>query len=254
MAPSVRDVALLLGVIAGPDPLDATASARPPEDWAGALGEDLRGLRIGVPENYFWTDLHDEMAAGVRAALRTLEDLGAGVRAVRVPDPQVLSDAGNIVARAESAAAHARLLRERPHEIQPAVRHRLEVGSRITAHDYVQALRLRARLARAFIREVFAEVDALVAPVIPEPAPALADLLAGGPSDLAERMRRFARLTRPVNALGLPALAVPCGFSSLGLPLAFQAVGRPFDEATVLRIGHAYEQAAGWAQHRPALG
>jgi len=118
-----------------------------------------------------------------------------------------------------------------------------------------------ARIARldgrihAFItvQEVFAEVDALVLPVIPEPAPALETVKAGTVDEIVGRMGRFSRLTRPLNGLGLPALALPCGFSSDGRPLALQIVGRSFDEATVLRLGHAYEQTTTW--HRePSRG
>jgi aspartyl-tRNA(Asn)/glutamyl-tRNA(Gln) amidotransferase subunit A len=143
--------------------------------------------------------------------------------------------------------------RERPHELQPVVRARLEIGFRITAYDYIQALRLRARLTRAFVRDVFGRADVLVAPVIPEPAPSLADVTSGSTAAMAERQGRFSRLTRPFNGLGLPALALPCGFSRSGLPLALQIVGRPFDEATVFRAGHAYEQAAGWFRERPPI-
>jgi len=254
MAPTVGDAALLLGVIAGADPQDATSSPRAVPDYAGALSEPIVGLRVGVPENYYFRGLHPEMEAGVRRAVAVLEGLGARVSEIRVPDPQLITDVANIISRAESAAIHSRLLRERPQDLQPAVRARLELGVRIPAHDYLQALRLRARLAREFIREVFAEVDALAAPVIREPAPALADVKAGTTEDVTARMKEFSRLTRPWNGLGLPALSVPCGLSAAGLPLAFQIVGRPFDEATVLKLGHAYEQAAGWWRQGPALG
>ena len=148
---------------------------------------------------------------------------------------------------------HARLVRERPHELQPAVRSRLEVGFRVSAHDYLQALRLRARFTREFIREVFGEVDALLLPVIPEPAPALETAKAGTVDDVVGRMGRFSRLTRPFNGLGLPALAVPCGLSSDGRPLGLQIVGRAFDEATVLRVGHAYQRVTGWHLEPPRL-
>jgi aspartyl-tRNA(Asn)/glutamyl-tRNA(Gln) amidotransferase subunit A len=164
-----------------------------------------------------------------------------------------MADVANIISSSESAAIHARLLKERPHELQPAVRARLEVGVHISAHDYLQAMRLRARLTREFVREVFAQVDLLVAPAIPEPAPAL-DAVKAPPVDaFVARMGRFSRLTRPFNLLGLPALAMPCGFSKAGLPLALQIVGRPFDEVTVLRAGHAYERAAGWYTRRPTV-
>jgi aspartyl-tRNA(Asn)/glutamyl-tRNA(Gln) amidotransferase subunit A len=253
MARTVRDAARLLQVMAGRDPRDATSSHRAVPDYTVGLGEGVAGLRVAVPENYFFHGLDAEMAAGVREAIRLLETLGARVTELRVPDPEVLSDVCNVIARCESAAVHTRLVRERPEEIQPVVRARLELGFRIPAHDYLQALRLRARLARAFIQDVFAETDVLVAPVIPEPAPPRAHATEGAASEIAERQGRFSRLTRPFNGLGLPALAVPCGFSRQGLPLAFQIVGRPFDEATVLRAGHAYEQSAGWHRRRPAL-
>jgi aspartyl-tRNA(Asn)/glutamyl-tRNA(Gln) amidotransferase subunit A len=182
-----------------------------------------------------------------------LAELGAELVEVTLPDPQVAVDVGNVVARAESAAVHARIARESPHALQPAVRARLEVGFHITAHDYLQAARLRARLVRTFVREVFALVDVLVAPTIPEPAPSYDAVKAGSTEEVLRRMGRFSRLTRPWNLLGVPVLSVPCGFSATGLPLGLQIAGRPFDEATVLRAGHAYEQAAGWWRRRPPL-
>ena len=130
------------------------------------------------------------------------------------------------------------------------MRSRLEVGFHISAHDYLQAGRLRARLAREFVAEVFAETDAVLAPAIPEPPPALGAVTDGAVDEIVRRMGRFSRLTRPFNALGLPAVAVPCGMVPDGRPLGLQIVGRPFDEATVLRLAHAYEQATGWHRRR----
>jgi aspartyl-tRNA(Asn)/glutamyl-tRNA(Gln) amidotransferase subunit A len=170
-----------------------------------------------------------------------------------LPDPALLNDLANVIARCESAAVHARIVRESPHALQPAVLARLEVGLHVSAHDYLQAMRLRARATRTFVDEVFARVDVLVAPTIPEPAPTLAAVKAGSPDEIVHRMGRFSRLTRPWNALGLPALSVPCGFTADGRPVGLQLVGRPFDEATLLRAGHAYEQTAGWWRRRPAL-
>ena len=253
MARTVGDVALMLGAIAGRDRLDATSSHRPVPDYTEGLGQGIAALRVAVPENFYFQGIDPEMAEGVRRALGVIEGLGAQIREVRLPDPEIMSDVCNIISRCESAAVHARLVRERPEEIQPVVRTRLELGFRISAHDYLQALRLRARLARDFIREVFADSDVVVAPVIPEPAPPLALVTEGAPGDVARRQGRFSRLTRPFNGLGLPALTVPCGISRDGLPLAFQIVGRPFDEATVLRAGQAYEQAAGGIPGRPPI-
>ena len=159
-----------------------------------------------------------------------------------------------MIARAEAAAIHHRVLRERPHELGAAVRARLGIGFSISATDYLQALRLRARLTRTFIAEVFSRVDVLVLPVIPEPAPTYEANEVGGVEAKVARMGRFSRLTRPLNGLGLPALSVPCGLARDGLPLAFQIVGRPFDEETVARLGHAYESAAGGVRRPPGDG
>jgi len=253
MARTARDCALMLQAMAGADPLDATASARPVPDYLAALDAPVAGLRVGVPENFFFQGIDAEMEAGVRAAVATLAALGARITPMRLPDPQVTNDVTGIISRSESSALHAGLLREKPDPLGAFTRARLELGLRVPAYDYLQALRLRARLARGFAREIWAEVDVLAAPVIPEPAPPLSAALDGPLEDIIVRHGRFSRFTRPFNGLGLPALSLPCGFSRAGLPLAFQLVGRPFDEATVLRVGHAYQQATDWHARRPAL-
>jgi aspartyl-tRNA(Asn)/glutamyl-tRNA(Gln) amidotransferase subunit A len=239
---TVADAATVLGIIAGYDPRDATSSRRGVPYYERTLETPIAGLRVGVAENYYFDGITDEMAGAVHAALRAIEGLGAVVTQVRLPDPQPLVDVSNVISRSESATIHSRVLRDRPHELQAAVRARLETGFHISAHDYLQALRLRGRLTRAFVREVFGEVDLLVLPVIPEPAPALEAVKAGTADEIVARMGRFSRLTRPFNGLGLPALALPCGALSDSRPLALQIVGRPFDEATVLRLGHAYQR------------
>jgi len=254
MTLTVRDCALLLGVIAGRDPHDATSSDRPVPDYVAALAEPAGGLRVGVPENYYFDGIAAEVDAAVREALKVLSGLGARVESVRVPDPEpMVAACNNVMVRAESAAIHSRLLKERPGELQPSVLARLSAGFGVSAYDYIQGARLRARFTREFIAGVFSNVDVLVAPTIPEPAPTLAEAKSGSTDDVVKRMGRFSRLTRPLNTLGLPALSVPCGFSADGLPIGIQLIGRPFDESSVLRLGHAYEQAAGWHARRPPL-
>jgi aspartyl-tRNA(Asn)/glutamyl-tRNA(Gln) amidotransferase subunit A len=253
MARTVRDCALMLQAMAGADPLDATASPRAVPDYLAALEEPIAGVRVGVPENFFFQGIDAEIESAVRAAAATLGSLGAQVREVRLPDPQVVNDVTQIVSRSESAAIHAGPMRERPGDLAPFARARIELGLRVPAFDYLQALRLRARLARTFSREVWGEVDVLAVPVIPEPAPPLAVALEGSLEEITARHGRFSRLTRPFNGLGLPALGLPCGFSRAGLPLAFQLVGRPFDEAGVLRLGHAYQRATDWHTRTPDL-
>jgi len=252
LAGTVGDVALLLEAIAGHDPRDGTSSRRP-APRANAIESGAAGLRVGVPENYFVDGLAPEVEAGLAEAIRVVERVAAGVKTIRVPDPTTIVDASQVLVACESATIHARVLRERPHELQPVVRGRLEVGLHISAHDYLQAARLRAGAARAFIQEVFAEVDLLVAPTIPEPALAWAVAKAGSADDVIQRMRRFSRLTRPFNGLGLPALSLPCGTSPDGRPLALQIVGRPFDEVSVLRLGRACERETGWTESGPPI-
>ena len=250
MTRTVADASLMLRTIAGHDPTDATSSRRPIGD-DDALERPIAGLRVGVADNAYYRGLDAEMEAAVAGAIARLADQGARVELVTLPDPESLVSVSNVIARAESATIHARILRERPHELGAAVRTRLALGAGISAIDYLQALRLRARLTRTFIAEVFARVDALALPVIPEPAPTYEACEAGGVEAKVARMGRFSRLTRPFNGLGLPALSVPCGRSRDGLPLGFQIVGRPFDEATVLRLGHAHERVTESIGHPP---
>ena len=232
---------------------DATSSRRPVPAYVAELDRPITGLRVGVPQNYYWDGLDPPVAAGVHAAIDLLEELGARIVTLPVPDPQVASDVVTLLARPEGIAIHGRTVREEPPILQPVVRARLEVGFRVSAHDYLQATRLRVRLVRTFVREVFGRVDVLVTPTIPEAAPAVQGVKAGTPEEVVQRMARFSRLVRPFNALGVPVLSVPCGFTPTGLPIGLQIAGRPFDEATVLRVGHAYELAAGWASRRPPL-
>jgi aspartyl-tRNA(Asn)/glutamyl-tRNA(Gln) amidotransferase subunit A len=254
LARTVRDAALLLAAIAGPDPLDATTSRRPVPDYVAALDGRVAGLRVGVAGGFYADGLDAAVTRALAEAAATLGGLGARVEPLAVPDPgPMVTACSNVMVRAESAAIHSRILKERPGELQPAVRDRLAPGLAVSAYEYLQGQRLRAKLTREFIDGVFSRVDVLVTPTIPEPAPALAEVKAGAAADLVARMSRFSRLTRPFNALGLPALSLPCGAAPDGRPLAMQLVGRPFDEATLLRLGHAYECATTWHHRRPVL-
>jgi aspartyl-tRNA(Asn)/glutamyl-tRNA(Gln) amidotransferase subunit A len=253
MTRSVRDAALMLALIAGHDPHDATSSSHPVGTPSSDLDAPVRGLRVALPENYYFDGVTDEARAAVEAAARTLASLGARVETLRLPDPAALIDVAGILARAESSSIHARIARDRPHELGDAVRARLEIGFHISAHDYLQAGRLRARLTREFVDEVFGQVDAVLTPTIPEPPPVRAAVTAPPVDEIVRRMGRFSRLTRPFNTLGLPVLAVPAGFTADGRPLGLSIAGRPFDEATVLRLGHAWEQAADWRARRPPV-
>jgi aspartyl-tRNA(Asn)/glutamyl-tRNA(Gln) amidotransferase subunit A len=244
MARTVEDCALLLQGLAGYDPADPASSREPVGDYVATLGQGVRGLRIGVPRAYFLDGLHAEVGAAFEASLETLRRLGAEVRDVEIPSIHDVS-AFMVIMLTEAFAYHERDLRTRPDLYGDVLREKLMIGGLLTASEYVQAQRVRARL-QAETAAVLREVDLLASPTAVVPAPTFATVW--------DPDFPFARSNMaPFNMTGLPALALPCGFSSTGLPLSLQLAGRPFDEATVLRAGHAYEQATEWHGRRPAV-
>ncbi len=242
MARTVEDCAVLLHALAGHDSGDPASSPAPVGDYVTPLRQGIRGLRIGVPRAYFFEGVDAEVDKAFEQALATLRKLGATVTDVEIPSIET-SWAFLAIMMAEAFAYHERDLRAHPELYGDVLRERLLAGGLITGSEYVQAQRLRARL-RAEMADVLTRVDVLATPTTPRPAPTFAaawDPSFGFPkSNMA-----------PFNMTGLPALAVPCGFSSQGLPLSLQLAGRPFDEATVLRVGHTYEQATEWHTRRP---
>jgi aspartyl-tRNA(Asn)/glutamyl-tRNA(Gln) amidotransferase subunit A len=252
LAATVTDAALLFATMAGHDPEDPTSSPRPLDDVVGTLEAPVGGLRAAMPETYFFDELHADVEGAVRAAIGVLEKLGVRVGRVTLPDLRSLTRECNTpIVAAEAATEHGPLLRDRRDEVQPVVYARASVGFSLSAVQYLEAQRLRERFAREFVATAFADADVLLMPTIPEPAPAYAAAKAGSVDDVVARMGRFSRLTRPLNAAGVPALSVPCGFTADGRPLALQIVGRLFAEATVLRVGRAYERATDWHQRAP---
>jgi aspartyl-tRNA(Asn)/glutamyl-tRNA(Gln) amidotransferase subunit A len=253
LAGTVTDAALLFAAMAGHDTADPTSSSRTVGDVLGGLNAPVAGLRAGVPESYFFDDLHPEVEAAVRTAIATIAALGVRVDRVKLPDVSSLSrDCSTPIVSAEAATEHGPLLRERRDEVQPVVYARAAAGFSVSAVQYLQAQRLRERFAHEFVATAFADADVLLTPTIPEPAPAYAVAKAGSVEEIVARMGRFSRLTRPLNAAAVPAVSVPCGWTADGRPIALQIVGRPFDEATVLRLARAYERAADWGRPTPA--
>jgi aspartyl-tRNA(Asn)/glutamyl-tRNA(Gln) amidotransferase subunit A len=244
MARTVEDCALMLQALAGHDAADPASSREPVADYTATLDQDIRGLRVGIPREYFFDDVKHDVAEAFEAAMSTLRRLGAEVRDVRISDIRV-APAFMVIMLSEAFAYHARDLRERPQLYGEVLREKLMAGALFTGEEYVQAQRLRARLREAMHRTL-GEVDVLATPTMTGTAPAFATVL--------DPNFPFARSNMaPFNMSGLPALALPCGFGPSGLPISLQLAGRPFDEATVLRVGHAYEQATDWHRRRPQL-
>jgi aspartyl-tRNA(Asn)/glutamyl-tRNA(Gln) amidotransferase subunit A len=245
MARTVEDCALILRAIAGHDPADPASADEPVPDYRAALRSDLRGLRVGVPRHYFYDDLHEEVGARVEAALPVLKTLGAEVVDVELPEAE-LAPINSLILLCEAYAYHAADERERGDLYPPRLRARVQNGALFFAHEYINAMRARELVRRAFNRTL-ETVHVLVTPTVSHPADPMDELI-----DATDTPVR-PMLTAPYNLTGLPALSVPCGFTSAGLPVGLQIAGRPFDEATVLATGHAYERAAGWYLRHPPL-
>ena len=252
MVRTVEDAALTMNVIAGHDPRDQATVSREIPDFTEALTGSAEGLRIGVIREYFEAPVDAQVEAAVRAALAQLVEMGATVTEVSFPmfaESQAIS--GTIL-MSEAAAYHRELLARDGDKLTLSVRLRLEAGLFVTAADYIKAQQGRARFNHE-MAELLREVDLLAGPTEPITAP---PLLAGEVNIGGRTVGTTAALTqftRPYNISGTPAISVPCGFSDEGMPIGLQLAGRPFDEGTVLRAAHAYEQASEWRLRRPPV-
>lgn len=247
LAWTVEDCALLLDALAGHDPADPSSAGRPKPDLLSGLDGGVRGLRIGVIRHFHEADwpVSPGVAAGIAHVARTLESLGAVVEEVRLPPLQDFNAAGWLILAAEAFAVHEPWLRTRYRDYGEILRERLALAATISAADYLQAQRRRRELCAA-VAKVMRGCDLLLTAAQPAEAP---PITAPGKWTSFE----VANFTIPFNLTGQPALTVCAGFGQNGLPVGAQLVGRPFEDATVLRAGHAYEQASPWRSRRPAL-
>jgi aspartyl-tRNA(Asn)/glutamyl-tRNA(Gln) amidotransferase subunit A len=250
---SVEDCALIMGVIAGADPLDPTANQHPVPDYIARLVHPLKGRRIGTTKRYFYDGMDPEIEGLIRASLEEYAKLGAEIVEVDLPDMEPWSHAAVMIIAAEAAAPHANWLRTRPQDYSEQVRARLELGLSVPATTYIESLRLRGVALQQFSKAVFGKVDMLHVPSVSFQTPTIAETDVGGGATMMNVMNNITRLTRPGNFLGLPCLSVPAGFAKNGMPTAMQLIGRPFDEATLFAAGHAYQQATGWHLKAPKL-
>jgi len=236
---SVRDAAIVLNAIAGHDRRDPASSRHPVVDYVPDDGCGIRGLRVGFPDNFYFERLDGEVESAVRGAIARAEALGAEVKPVVVPDVAALNVVARVILLAEASAVMEPYLDKRD-QFGADVLALLDQGCLLPAVDYVNAQRLRRRMQREFAR-LWSAVDCLFIPTTPNTAPAIGETtirLGGREEDV-----RLAttRLVRGINALGLPALSMPCGLSASGLPISLQIVGPPFEEALILKIGAALE-------------
>ncbi len=268
LAHSARDVAHVLSGIAAHDPLDSTSVDREALDYAACLDGDVKGLRIGLPREYFTGGIDGEVAKAVQAAARHFESLGASVDEVSLPHTEYAIATYYLIATAEASSNLARydgtrygLRRDEGHGLLtmyretrecgfgPEVKRRIMLGTHALSAGYYDAYYLKAQKVRTLIRrdfeEAFARHDLILAPVTPTVAFRLGE-------KSADPLQMYLNdiFTISVNLAGLPSLALPCG-SSGGLPIGFQLIGKPFDESTVLRAGDAYQRDTDWHRRAP---
>ena len=247
MAWTAEDCAIMLQAMAGHDPADPASADRPVPDYRAALSGEVKGLRIGLVRHFYETDnpANEATRQGIAAAVRVLEDLGCSVRELRLSPLAEWGACGIMIMLAEGYAIHEATLRQRFTDYGEAFRDRMALAALITGADYVQAVRRRRELA-AELTTAMADLDLVITAAAASEAPTF---------DSVSKFAIFERpsLTMPFNVTGSPAMSVCCGYTAAGLPLAFQLAGKPFDEATVLKVAHAYEKATSWRSVRPSL-
>jgi aspartyl-tRNA(Asn)/glutamyl-tRNA(Gln) amidotransferase subunit A len=269
-AKDVIDAALVLRVIAGRDPLDSTSADVPAPDFVAELGRPIAGLRLGVPREYFVEGMDPEVEVSVREAIEVLKRLGGRAEAISLPTTDYALAAYYLIAPAEASSNLARYdgvkygsrvagardvidmySKTRARGFGPEVKRRIMLGTYALSAGYYEAYYGKAQKVRTLVRRdfdaAFARVDVIVAPTTPNLP------FKHGEKEDPLAMYLNDVLTIPVNLAGLPGISVRCGFSLAGLPIGLQFIGRPFDEATLLRAAHAYEQATSWQTRRPPL-
>ena len=244
---SVADNALVLNVTAGHDRRDPGSTDRPVPDFTAGIGHDIAAMRIGVIRHFHCRDLvaDGDVNDAIERALKILQDLGAEIVEVETAPLDAFAACNRIIMLTEAGAVHETWLRDRPEDYGRLTRERLLPGLFLSGVDYVQALRWRRQLA-ADMDRVLMTVDVAVTATNMEPAFPIDD-----PDAVETFYPRHART--PFNVTGHPALSLPIGLSAAGLPLGMQIVGHHWDEATVYRVAHAYEQATSWHTMRPSL-
>jgi aspartyl-tRNA(Asn)/glutamyl-tRNA(Gln) amidotransferase subunit A len=246
IARTVSDAALMLQVIAGHDAKDAHSTDAPVPDYVAGLRDGVKQLRIGVPRKFFYADLDPEIASAVEQAIGVLRTLGRDLSEIEIEVPT-----DRTLQTAEAYAYHAESASRSPELYQPETLRRIRRGEDISAAE-VERRRRELKHIRSEVHKIFEGVDVLVTPTTPVPAGAI-DELKKDPDLLRPHELMLLRNTRPVNVWELPAISVPCGFTTVGLPIGLQIIGPQWREDTVLKLAYAYEQATDWHKRSPGL-
>jgi aspartyl-tRNA(Asn)/glutamyl-tRNA(Gln) amidotransferase subunit A len=242
---TVKDVALMLRVIAGYDEADPASADTPVPDYNRAFSIQTSNLRLGVPRTPFFEGLDQQIAKAVEAAIEVLRRLTASVGETVLSSGSVpFGELYSTLRGVEAYTYHSQWIAGSPEKYQEATRQQIQKSANVKAATYMQARR-QLDLLRREVNKVFASVDLLITPTMPAPPVAIAQ--AADPTAVSIRN------TSPFDVLGLPAISVPCGFTTSGLPIGLQIVGAPFAESTVMALAHAYEDATEWHRRSPPL-
>ena len=243
MARQVEDIALGLQIIAGHDSKDHSSANCKPEDYITQLKDDMNGLVIGLPTTFFYEDLRKDVKEAVLKAVKGMETLGASVREIDIPG--IIEDdiAAFTVLFSEASTCLETHARNRPQDVGDEVMSGIRLGMTIPATRYIHALRIRTKLIDV-LADIFSQVDLLVVPGTTVDAPPIeSQEVSIGPDRMINVRSALTRFTRYFNLAGNPVLCVPCGFSNQRLPVGMQIIGRPFDEATLLKAGYLFQKA-----------
>jgi aspartyl-tRNA(Asn)/glutamyl-tRNA(Gln) amidotransferase subunit A len=241
---TVQDAALVLSALVGHDPHDPTSLRVDALECPSDAESDLRGVRIGVPRNYYFERVDPEVETAVRHAIVELENLRADLVEVEIPMTRYIQATQWGLMVPEATAFHERPLRSAPELYGPDVRVLLEAGELLSAGDYLRAQRARTLMRQAWT-QIFKTVDVIAAPTVPTTAAATGQPTITWMDGATESVSdAYVRLSAPANITGAPALTLPVGRDHAGLPIGMQLIGRPLDEAAVLRVGRAYERTA----------
>ena len=248
----VHDVALMMNALAGYDPRDVHSENRPVPDYTDGLDQPIRGRRAGVPKQHFFDNIEPAVERTVREAIKVLEGLGVEIVELDLPSAEAGHEVTLTLLTAEAGQFHKQRLAAHREDYGVDVRELLEDGLALSAADYVKAVRVREVVRREFV-QAFEEVDCILSPTAPIPAPLRSTHDLSGGSESNRIRPRLTRNTRLINLLGLPSISVPCGFvqvegsnSKVGLPVGLQITGPWWSEKTLLQVGHAYERATPW--------
>lgn len=252
MTRMVEDAALMLQAIAGWDPKDPASAPEPVANYQRGLKAGVKGLRLGILKEGFFHGSDPEVNQAFAQAIAVLKGLGAQTTEVSIPRIEYAPIALRTIISGEAGSVHEEWLRTRPQDYGADIRARLEVSRLVLASHYLRAQRVRSLIRHDFL-QALSRVEVLVMPTCPKTALKIGERTVTLGGKVVDMITGTGRYTSPINLTGLPALTLPCGFSPAGLPIGLQIVGKPFDEATVLRVAWAYEASTEWHRRRPPL-